>query len=125
MVLALLGEARFGVQQMHMDGLLPGVSSPLKKHHPAPLHPHFQARLPCTESTFTMPGYNSVFDFDVPVGVYDMPDPLGDEPALTMDQSGTWNAALQGSTGLMEGGTAAQLHAQLDFAPSQGARSNG
>lgn len=72
-----------------------------------------------------MPGYNNAFDFNAIAGAHDMPGALTAEPAPTMDQSGSWNAALQGSSGLTDGGTAAPLHAQLDVAPSEGARSNG
>lgn len=72
-----------------------------------------------------MSGYNNTFDFNAIAGTYDLPSSLNAEPTPTMDQSGTWNTILHGQPRLMEGGTAAQLHARLDFAPSEGARSNG
>lgn len=72
-----------------------------------------------------MSEYNTAFNFNTPDGAYDMPGSLNAEPVPAMDQSGTWTAALYSPSGLMEGGTAAQLHARLDFAPFEGARSNG
>lgn len=72
-----------------------------------------------------MSEYNDVFDFNAIDGAYDMPGSLNAEPAPVMDQSGDWNAAPSASSGLMEGGTAAPLHARLDLAPFEGARSNG
>lgn len=72
-----------------------------------------------------MSGYNDLFDFNSSIGAHDIPGSLNAEPAPTMDQSGNWNAASSASSGLMEGGTAAQLHARLDFAPFEGARSIG
>lgn len=69
--------------------------------------------------------YNNAFDFNATDGAYDMPGSLSAEPAPVMDQSGIWNAATSTSSGLMVGGTAAQPHARLDLAPSEGARSNG
>ncbi|KAK7722825.1 hypothetical protein SLS63_009099 [Diaporthe eres] len=72
-----------------------------------------------------MSGYNDLFNFNTSDGAHDMPGSLNAEAAPTMDQSGTWDAALQPQSGLMEGGTTVQLHARLDFAPLEGARSNG
>lgn len=76
-------------------------------------------------STSTMSGYNKNFDFNAAARTCYMPSSLNDEPITTGDQSGTWNAASHPSSGLMEGDTAAQLHAPVDFAPFEGARSNG
>ncbi|KAG6358235.1 hypothetical protein INS49_014119 [Diaporthe citri] len=64
-----------------------------------------------------MSGYNELFDFNTPIGTA--------EPAPTMDQPGSWTAAPSASSGPMEGGTAAQLHARLDLAPFAAARSSG
>lgn len=72
-----------------------------------------------------MSGYNNLFNFNTPVGAHDMPGSLNAEPTPTMDQSGNWNAAPSASPGLMEGGTTAQLHARLNFAPLKGVKSNG
>lgn len=72
-----------------------------------------------------MPGYNDTFDVNSIAGVHDMPGSLNAAPAPVMDQSGLWNAAPYAPSGLMEGGTAAPLHARLDFAPFEGARPNG
>lgn len=72
-----------------------------------------------------MSGYDNSFDSNAFAGAYDMPDSLNAESTLTMNQSGHWNAALPTQSGLVEGGTAAQLNAQLHFAPMKGARSNG
>lgn len=73
-----------------------------------------------------MSGYNNAFNFNAIAGAHDMPGSLDAEPNPTMDQSGTWKSTVYPHSGLMEGGTAAQLHARLDFAPSsQGARPNG
>ncbi|KAK7698640.1 hypothetical protein SLS64_012379 [Diaporthe eres] len=72
-----------------------------------------------------MSGYNDLFNFNTSDGAHDMPGSLNAEAAPTMDQSGTWNTAVYLQSGMMEGGTAAQLHARLDFAPLEGARSNG
>lgn len=72
-----------------------------------------------------MSGYDNTFDFNAFAGAYDMPGSLNTEPAPTMDQSGNWNAAPYASSGLMGGGTAAQLHARLDLSPFEGERSIG
>lgn len=72
-----------------------------------------------------MSGYNNAFDFNAIAGACDLPGPLNAEPTPTMNQSGTWNTAVYPQSGTMEGGTAAQLRAQLDFAPFEGVRSNG
>lgn len=72
-----------------------------------------------------MSGYNNSFDFNAFAGAHDMPDSLNAEPAPVMDQSEIWNATLSDPSGLMEGSTAAQLHARLDLSPFQGERSIG
>lgn len=108
-----------------MDGLVPDVSSLLQNNHPRPILLLAQAHLPRTQSTSTISGYNDLFNFNTAIGAHDMPGSRNAEPTPTMDQSGNWNGAPSGSTELMEGGTAAQLHARLDFAPSQGAKSSG
>lgn len=69
--------------------------------------------------------YNDTFDFNTIAGAHGMPGSLGAVPTTVMDQSGSWNAAPYALSGLMEGGTAAPLHAQLDCAPAMGAKSNG
>lgn len=72
-----------------------------------------------------MSGYNNSFDFNAIAGTYDMPGSLDAEPGPMMDRSATWSTALHPESGLVEGGTAAQLHAQLDLAPLKDSRSNG
>lgn len=72
-----------------------------------------------------MSEYNNAFDFIAAAGAYDMPGCLNAEPAPVMDQSGNWNAAFHPQPGLVEGGTAVPLHARLDFAPLEGAKSTG
>lgn len=72
-----------------------------------------------------MSEYNNALDFNAIAGAYDMPACLDTEPKPTMDQSGNWNTTVYPQYGMMEGGTAAQLHARLDFSPFKGAKSNG
>lgn len=87
--------------------------------------PSFQAHLLRVASTSTMSEYNNLFDFNATTTACDLSGSPNPGPTPAMDQSGSLNAALYPSFGLMEGGTAAQLHAPVNLAPSKGARSNG
>ncbi|KAK2609540.1 hypothetical protein N8I77_003036 [Diaporthe amygdali] len=72
-----------------------------------------------------MSEYNNLFDFNATTSAVDLSGSPNQGPTPAMDQSGSWNTALYPQFGLMEGCTAAQLHAPVDFAPFGGAKSNG